>query len=177
MKMAEKQLYVSPKKRKICNIIAATISLIAAVFAVLCYFGVIPLAFSNVITGTILAAIGLIFFCNALIQGNSVSMWLAFCFIIPAAVSFLCRSGYASYRNIYPVYVALPGLACLGTMIISREFAGLLKAAALFIIAGSIFLPEVFGILSIGWTLAILFVYIAFLIIALIVYFKQGEKK
>lgn len=174
--MAEKQLYVSPKKRKICNIIASTISLIAAAFAVLCYFGIVPLSFSNVITGIILAALGLIFFCNALIQGNSVSMWLAFCFIISAAVSFLCRGGYASYRTVYPVYIALPGLACLGAMIISREFFRLFKAAALFIIAGAIFLPEAFGILGIGWTLAILFAYIALLVIVLIVYFRQGEK-
>lgn len=175
--MAEKQLYVSPKKRKICNITAAVIILTAVIFSLLCYFSVIPLDFSGIITGTILAALGLIFFCNALLQGNSVSMWLAFCFLIPSAVSFLCRSGYASYRQLYPVYIALPGLACLGAMIISREFARLLKASLIFIIAGALFLPEVFGILSIGWTLAVLFLYIAALIMAFVIYLNKGEKK
>ena len=114
---------------------------------------------------------------NALIQWNSVSMWIAFCFIVPSAVSFACRAGAVSYAAIYPVYIALPGIACLGTMIISREFARLIKAALIFLVAGAVFLLETCGILSIGWTLAVLFVYLAALAAAFIVYLNKGEKK
>lgn len=177
MKTGEKQIYVSPKKRIVCNIVDAVIILAAVAVAVLCRLGIIPWHFSAVISGIVLAGLGLVFFANALIQWNSVSMWIAFCFIVPSAVSFACRAGAVSYAAIYPVYIALPGIACLGTMIISREFARLIKAALIFLVAGAVFLLETCGVLSIGWTLAVLFVYLAALAAAFIVYLNKGEKK
>ena len=81
MKTGEKQIYVSPKKRIVCNIVDAAIILAAVAVAVLCRLEIIPWHFSAVISGIVLAALGLVFFANALIQWNSVSMWIAFCFI------------------------------------------------------------------------------------------------
>lgn len=127
--------------------------------------------------GVILSALGIVFFVNALIQGNSVSMWLAFCFIVPAVMSFLCKYGITSYGEIYPVYIALPGIACLGAMIISREFWRLTKAALVFFIAAAIFVPHAAGALGMGWTLAMLAGYLVILAAALIVYLNKGEKK
>lgn len=177
MKTGEKQIYVSPKKRRICNIADAAIILAAATVAVLSYFDIIPLKFSSIINGVILSALGIVFFVNALIQGNSVSMWLAFCFIVPAVMSFLCKYGITSYGEIYPVYIALPGIACLGAMIISREFWRLTKAALVFFIAAAIFVPHAAGALGMGWTLAMLAGYLVILAAALIVYLNKGEKK
>ena len=105
------------------------------------------------------------------------SMWIAVCFLVPSAISFACKVFGCSYAHLYPLYIALPGIACLGAMIISRQFIKLLSAAALFIVAGAIFLLEVTGVLSIGYTLLVLAGYVALLIVLLIIYLRKGEKK
>ena len=175
--MEEKQLYLSPAKKIACNVIDAVIAVAAVVIVVLSYFGAIGMDFGKTATGTILAAVGLIFLLNAIIQGNSVSMWIAFCFLVPSAISFACKVFGCSYAHLYPLYIALPGIACLGAMIISRQFIKLLSAAALFIVAGAIFLLEVTGVLSVGYTLLVLAGYLALLVVLLIIYLRKGEKK
>ena len=175
--MEEKQLYLSLAKKTACNIIDCIVALAAIAVILLAYFGVINLDFGKSVTGIALAAVGLIFFINALVQGNSVSMWLAFCFLIPAAISFACKLFGCSYAKLYPLYIALPGLACLGAMIISREFLRLLAAAAIFVLAGAIFLLQVFGVLSLGYTFIILVAYIVLLAALFIIYLRKGDKK
>ena len=62
-------------------------------------------------------------------------------------------------------------------MIISREFLRLLAAAAIFVLAGAIFLLQVFGVLSLGYTFIILVAYIVLLAALFIIYLRKGDKK
>ena len=175
--MEEKQLYVSPAKKIACNVVDALIAVAAVAIILLSRFGIIGVPFSQTVVGIALSAAGAVFFINALIQWNSVSMWIAFCFFVPAGVSFACKAFGCSYAELYPIYIAIPGIACLGAMIISREFLKLLTFATLFILAGAIFLLHVFGILGLGYTFVVLIAYIALVTALIVIYLRKGDKK
>lgn len=175
--MNDNQLYVSPKQRLAGNVCAVVIAIAALVVLILSYCSVLPFDFYKISTGTLLLALGMIFLITAFIQGNSVSLWLSVVFIIPAIISLLCKNGYAKYSDLYPLYIAMPGLGCIVSMLISKQRKRLLKAASVFIFAALIFLFEVFDVLGIGWTLLILLVYIICLLAYVVIYLKKGESK
>lgn len=175
--MDEQQLELSPRKRLACNISAAIILTASVIFLALCYFHVIDIEFGNVATGCLVGALGIIFFVNSLIQHNSVSMWLSAAFLVPAAVSLACRCGSMSYSQLYPLYIAIPGIGCLMAMPLSKKLTGLFKAIVFFICAAAIFLLEVFDVLSLGWTFVVLGVYVAAWIIYTVIYLTKGENK
>ena len=90
---------LSGGKRLACNLFAAGIVLAAGLFLLLCGIDVIHVKVSRVIVGTLLAAAGLIFFVSALISRNSVSLWLSFCFFVPALVELLVCVTPAGFKN------------------------------------------------------------------------------
>ncbi len=175
--MNDNQIYVSPKQRLAGNVCAVVISVAALAVLLLSYYGVLPFDIDKIATGTLLAALGIIFMVTAFIQHNSVSLWLSVAFIVPATISLFCKNGVAAYSDLYPLYIATPGLGCVVSMIISKQRKRLFKAALIFFVAAAIFLLDVFDVLGIMWTLAVLFVYVVCLITYVVIYLKRGDNK
>lgn len=144
---------LSASKRLACNLCAALIVLAAGVFLLLCGLDVFALKVTSVIAVALLSAIGLIFFISALISANSVSLWLSFCFLVPALVEILVKVTPAGYKNLYPLYIAVPAIASLFTMLYTREWRAHLIVAALFGVPAAIFaLGNIDGV---GWAVIV----------------------
>ena len=126
--------------------------------------------------GTLLAAAGLIFFVSALISRNSVSLWLSFCFFVPALVELLVCVTPAGYKNLYPLYIAIPAVASLFTMLYTREWLAHLWVIALFGVPAAIFaLGNIDGV---GWAVILpaLVIYMGFIMLALAVRSKRKDE-
>ena len=167
---------LSGGKRLACNLFAAGIVLAAGLFLLLCGIDVIHVKVSRVIVGTLLAAAGLIFFVSALISRNSVSLWLSFCFFVPALVELLVCVTPAGYKNLYPLYIAIPAVASLFTMLYTREWLAHLWVIALFGVPAAIFaLGNIDGVGS-AVILPALVIYMGFIMLALAVRSKRKDE-
>ncbi|MBQ7227338.1 MAG: hypothetical protein IJX05_02940 [Clostridia bacterium] len=137
----EAKYTLSPKKRFICNLIAAIGILTCG--AVLLVFGIIGngvgVYVSQLIVPVILLTIGLIFMITSLIQMNTVTFYLAIVFLVCSLVSFLAHFTPLSYGMIYPLYIASPAIASLFTMIMSKEYAFHLRLIFLFAVPAVFF--------------------------------------
>lgn len=161
-------------ERLACNVTSAGIVLLAGVFLLLCGVNVIPVKVSVALCGTLLFAVGLMFLCNALISRNSVSLWLSFCFLVPALVELLVKTTRAGYAELYPLYIAIPAAASLFTMLFTHAWAAHLWVIALFGIPAGIFALSSGGVA--GWSVVIpvLVLYVGCILLVLAL---RGKKK
>lgn len=113
---------LSRKKKMICNITAAGIIMLAGVILLFCGVGIIPVSASTAAAGVLTFSIGLILLVTALVQRNSVAMWLCFLFFMPALVELIEKVSPATYANLYPIYVAAPAMSSLFTALLTREW-------------------------------------------------------
>jgi len=171
------RLEVSRKQRIIGNALSVAILLAALVVIVLSYYGVIGLSFGESVVPVVLAGVGLVFFATALVQINPVSMWMAFAFLVPAAISFAVNLSDATYGLLYPLYIATPGIGCLAAMAYGKGILSLLKGAGVFIAAAVIFALHSFGVIEMWLTLVIFFAYVLVLASYVIIYLGKGERK
>ncbi|MDE7395081.1 MAG: hypothetical protein K2M95_03035 [Clostridiales bacterium] len=150
---------LSPRKMMACNITAALIVIAAGVFLLLCGVHVVPVRASRAVVGTLLCAIGLSLLCSALIQRNSVSLWLSVCFLVPALIELLVKATHLGYVELYPLYIAIPALASLCTMLLTHEWKTHGVIAALFGVPAILFALKSSGLVGWGVTVPLLVVY------------------
>lgn len=168
------EVRLSPKKRLLSNILSAAIIIAAGLFLLLCALGVIKLSASKAICGTLLTAVGASFLTCAIIGRNSVTMWLSFCFLVPALVELLAKTTSAGYKNLYPLYVAIPAIASAVTMFVTRQWAFHLGFVAVFGIPAAILALSSSGVLSWQAVGAALVIYVGLLV--LIISIKHRKK-
>ncbi len=158
---------LSPAKKLACNLIAAFVILAAGLFLLLCGVGVIPLKVSRAVCGTLLFAVSIMFLASALICRNSVSLWLGCCFLVPAVVEVLVKTTSAGYAQLYPLYIAIPAVASLVTMVYTRAFISHLPVVLLFGVPAAIFALKSGGV--VGWAVVVpvLVIYAGVLMLAL----------
>ena len=158
---------LSRGKRLACNLSAAFIVLIAGLFLLLCGVGVFDISVSQALAGTVLWALWLLFTVSALISRNSVTLWIGFCFFGPAVVEPVVKLTTLGYANLYPVYIAIPAIASLFTMLFTRAWFAHLPVILLFGVAAAIFaLGNIDGV---GWAVIIptLVIYLGCLMLVL----------
>ena len=158
------------------NIISGVYTLGCGVFLLLVGLGLIaPLTIENTTLVAILITIGLVFFTTSLIQVNTVSLWLSFCFFTPSAVTILVNAGVGSYASLYPIYIAIPAIASLFTMIMSKARIDHLKTIFFFGVIAGIFALESSGL--VGWEVVIpaLIVFIGLLITVIAIKSKRED--
>lgn len=171
------QLEIRPSQRIAGNITAGVLLVLCGVFLLLTGLNVIPLKLSDLALPTILLTIGLTLIITAFIQKNTVSLWLSVMFLVPALISYLAAYTSLTYGNLYPFYIAMPGIASLATMLMSRNFSDHLKVAAFFGLPALIFCLNSFSLLGWNAVLPILVVYVGALIIYIAVSSKINGKK
>ncbi len=144
---------LSRGRKLACNITAAGIVLLAGFFLLLCGLNVIPVKVGSAVCGTLLFAVGLIFLSSALISLNSVSLWISFCFNVPALIELLTEVTSAGYARLYPLYIAIPAIASLFTMLFTHEWFLHLRVIALFGVAAALFALQSGGVA--GWSVVL----------------------
>lgn len=168
---------LSAGKRLACNLSAAGVVLAAGLFLLLCGLHVIPLRLSLVVCCAILTAVGLMFLISAIISRNSVSFWLSFCFLVPALVEVIQKSTAAGYGNLYPLYIAIPAVASLFTMLFTRAWKSHLPVLLLFGVPAAIFALQSGGVTGWAVVLPVLVLYIGCLMLVLAIQHKKEDTK
>lgn len=168
---------ISPKKMLACNVVAAAVVVAAGLFLLLCGLGVVPVKVTRAIVGTLLCAVGLGLLVTALIQGNSVSLWLACCFLVPALCELLVKATALGYREIYPLYIAIPAVASLFTMCMTHEWRTHLSVAGLFGVPAGLFALNSAGVA--GWSvvlpLLVVFLGTVMLLLAILRHYHRAD--
>lgn len=165
---------LSRKKRFACNITAAGIIMLAGVILLLCGVGVLPVSASKAAAGVLTAAVGLILLITALVQGNSVAMWLCFLFLMPAVVELIEKVSPASYANLYPIYIAAPAASSLFTALLSHDWRIHLPIILAFMPPAAALALCSSGLLSLSVGLPILVIYLGCLMLIIAI---KGRKK
>lgn len=147
----ENELEITPAQKRAGNIIAGAYTVICGVLLLLVGLGVFGgLTIKNTALPTILLTIGLVFLTTAIIQKNSVSLWLAFAFVTPAVVSYLSNFTALSYSQLYPLYIAIPAICSLFTMPMSGVNRDHIRTIIFFGVLAGIFALESSGLT--GWS-------------------------
>ena len=145
---------LTPAQKRAGNIIAGVYTAICGIFLLLVGFNLLPpLNIGNTAVWAILLTIGWVFLTTAVIQKNTVSMWLAFTFITPAVVTALNNFTALTYANLYPLYIAIPAISSLFTAIISQDRFFHFKIVAFFGVIAGVFALQSSGL--IGWEVVI----------------------
>jgi len=148
--MDNDDIILSPRQKLACSISAGALLVALGIFLLLVGVGVFPFGLRLALIPASLVTVGLIFIVAGIIQDNVVALWLG-CFILAAStVSIFAPLAYTvrrGYSILYPLYIAAPGIACLVTMIYSREFKDHIKAIIFFfVLSGFFFLNSAFGV-------------------------------
>lgn len=157
---------LTKSQKLICNIAAGVIIVLAGIFMLLVGLGVMPtLTLANSALWLSFTAIALIFIFTAIVQKNSLSMFLSMCFFIPALVTIIANFSVATYAQLYPLYIATPAIGALFAMIFSSEYKSLLKAALFFGVIALIFTLQSTGLVGFAVIVPILVVCLGLLIV------------
>lgn len=152
-------------QRYACNLITGTMFIICGLILLLVGVGAINLNIRDVILPALLYAVGFSLFATAIIQKNTLSMWLSFCFIIPALITNLAVYTKATYSNLYPIYFAIPAIASLFTIPLSDDKLTHIKCVGFFTLI-AVILSLKSGAF-VGWSVVvpILVIYIGLMIL------------
>ncbi len=140
---------ITPSQKKASGVVSLCLLAGLVVWLVLVACGVTKAEFGRVVVGSVLGFVALSLLFTGLIEKNSVSLWLAFSFLIPSAMALLCTGyGVLSYAQWYPSYIAIPALASLAVLPLARAKGSLLKVALAFGIETGCYLLSVFGVVK-----------------------------
>ena len=126
------ELVLTRKQRLAGNLTAGAAVIAAGLVLLLAGADVIKADVKVLTAPVLLSAVGLSLLVTALIQRNVVSLWVSFAFTVPALVSFLAAFTSVGYKELYPLYIAIPAIASLFTMPMSRSFGDHGKVVLLF---------------------------------------------
>ncbi|MBR6773229.1 MAG: hypothetical protein IKM16_01040 [Clostridia bacterium] len=167
---------LTPSQRVAGNVIAGAGTLLCGLFLLLVGFGVFsPLTVEEVWLCAILFAVGLVFVVTALVQKNSVTMWLSFAFIVPGVVNCLCTFTHLTYAQLYPLYIAIPAIASFFTMFLTGSYSAHGKTILFFGVLAGIFALNSSALL--GWNIVvpIIVVFVGILIMLVALKAKKGD--
>ena len=173
----DKVLQLTQAQKIAGNIVAGVYTVACGVVLLLAGLGV----FGEVSVGmlalpTVLLTLGLVFLTTAIIQRNSVSLWLAFAFITPAVVSYLASFTDLTYSQLYPLYIAIPAICSLFTMPMSGVNRDHLKTIAFFGIIAGMFALNSSGLLEWKVVLPMLLVFVGLCIILVAITARRERK-
>ena len=122
-------------RRSAANILSALFIVLYGVFLLLYYKSEVFGAGERIGTmwlTALLCAIGLSALISGIFRKNIVTFWLAWPFIVCAAVNVAVYLGWGSYAQLYPCYVMIPAVASAFTWLFSRAKASHLKIIIFF---------------------------------------------
>lgn len=121
-------------RRSAANILSALMIVLYGVFLLLYYktemFGAEKYDVMWLTAG--LAAIGLAALISGIFRKNIVAFWMAWPFLVCAAVNLAVNFGWGTYGQLYPVYILIPAIASAFTWLFSRSKSSHLKTIIFF---------------------------------------------
>lgn len=169
------ELELSRTQKFAGNIIAGALTVLCGLFLLLCGLDVFEIAVLDVLAASILSTIGLVLLITGIIQKNTVSLWVACAFLVPALVEVLTHYTNLTYGNLYPLYIAIPAISSLVAMAYSREWRAHIVPIVLFGAIAFLFALKSFDIAGWGVVIPLLLVFLG---CGIILYaFKVSKKE
>lgn len=162
-------LPLNKKQKAACNIVTGVLLVVAGVLIILAATDVINAPAGVVAAPAVLLAFGLGLLISAIIARNSLSMWLAGVILSCGAVSLFAAITTAGYGNLYPIYIAAPGIGCCFSVWFAEAKYPQFKTMAFFGGLGAVFSLNSSGACGWGITGGILAAYIGACVIAYVV--------
>lgn len=155
MKENKDELELTKGQKLAGNVIAGAYLVVCGVFLLLSGLGVFgaSVTVGKVAVPGVLLTVGLVFLTTAIVQRNTVSMWISFAFIVPALVAALNNFTALTYAKLYPLYIAIPAVSSLFTAIMSRSFRDHLKIIITFGLIAAVFSLQSSGLT--GWNVVV----------------------
>ena len=117
--MSDAVLPLTKKQKAISNVVMGVLFLAAGVIIVLASVGVIP-GGAVVAAPTVLFAFGLSVLFSAVVAKNALSMWFAGVVLACGATSLVEMVSPATYGNLFPIYIAAPGVGCVFAIVFAE---------------------------------------------------------
>lgn len=149
-------LPLTRKQKCVCNIVMGALLVAAGIILALAGTGVIKASVRSIAAPTILFGFGFAVLFSALIAKNALSMWLAGVIIACGATSLLAVVTTASYYNLFPIYIAAPGIGCLFSIWFAEAKFPQVKGMAFFGVFAAVFSLASSGLCGWGLTGGIL---------------------
>ncbi|MCH5165943.1 MAG: hypothetical protein J1G01_06035 [Clostridiales bacterium] len=106
-------LPLTRKQKCVCNVVMGVLLVAAGIILVLAGTDVIHASVRKIAAPTILFGFGVAVLFSAIVAKNSLSMWLAGVILACGLTSLLEVTTTATYGNLFPIYIASPGIGCL----------------------------------------------------------------
>lgn len=171
------ELRLTRKQRLAGNLTAGATVIAAGIILLLAGTNVIHASMRLLVAPVLLTAVGASLLLTALIQRNTVSLWISFAFLVPALVGYLAGFTPATYGQLYPLYIAIPAIASLLTMPMSGSYAAHGKTALFFGLIAGLFALQSSGLVGWGVVLPSVVVFVGLIIVYIAVTLARGEEK
>ncbi len=145
-------LPLTKKQKCACNIVMGVLLVAAGIILVLAGTGVIKASVGAIAAPTVLFAFGTAVLVSAVIAGNSLSMWFAGVVLACGLASLLTVTTKSGYAELYPIYIAAPGIGCIFSVWFAEAKFPQIKAILFFGILGGLFLLGSCGVIGMGLT-------------------------
>ena len=171
-------LPLSKKQKYLSNIVMGALLIAAGIILVLAGTDVITAPVRKIAAPTVLFAFGLSVLFSAIIAKNSLSMWIAGVILTCGLTSLLDVVTPAGYSNLYPLYIASPGIGCVFAIWFAESKTAQIKAMAFFGGLSAIFSLQSSGVCAWGLTSGLLaaFAGVCVILYAVGVYLKKDDK-
>lgn len=132
-------LPLSKKQKVLCNVVMGVLLIAAGIILVLAGTDVIHAAAGKIAAPTVLFAIGIAILFSAVIAKNALSMWISGVIISCGLVSLIEITTVATYAQLYPIYIAAPGIGCIFSVWFAEAKFPQIKGMAFFIVLAGVF--------------------------------------
>lgn len=175
--MTDAVLPLTKKQKTACNIVMGVLLILAGVILVLAGCGVIDVSVRRIAAPTILFSFGFAIMLSAIIAKNSLSMWIAGVITACGMTSLLEVVTTASYANLFPMYIAAPGVGSLFAVWFSEVKFPHVKAMGFFGGLAAVFSLGSSGACSWGLTSGVVagFAGLCVILYALDIYLKKDN--
>lgn len=170
-------LPLSKKQKYLSNIVMGVLLIAAGVILVLAGTDVIEAPVRKIAAPTVLFAFGTAVLFSAIIAKNSLSMWIAGVILACGLTSLLDVVTPADYSNLYPLYIASPGIGCMFAVWFAEVKLSQIKAMAFFGVMSAIFSLQSSGVCAWGLTSGLLaaFAGVCVILYAVGVYLRKDK--
>lgn len=171
----DQEFEITKAQRLVGNLIAGGYTALCGVLLLVVGLNDFGFTVGQIALPTVLLTVGLVFFTNSIIQKNTVSLWISFVFFVPSLVTYLNNFTALTYGQLYPLYIAIPAIASLFTMTMSRAYKAHLKTIAFFGVIAALFALQSSGLLSWGVVIPLMLICIGIAIVLFALAIKKDE--
>ncbi len=170
-------LPLSKKQKYACSIVTGVFLIVAGLILILAGVDVIKANVGTIAAPTVLYGLGISILISAIISKNSITMWIAGVILTCGTASLIEVLSPATYGNLYPMYIAAPGIGCALSVFFVEYKTSVIKPTVFFGGLAAVFSLNSSG--TCGWTVTggvlAAFIGLCIVAIALIAYFNKGK--